>query len=250
MRNKLNIIMPIASSADWAGNSDYLYPKYLVEINNIPLIEYVLENLSSIQGEINFFFILKEEDCLKYHIDNIVKLLVPNATVILLKNNTKGAICSILMGIDKIPQNEECLIVNSDQVLDGNMMEYLSFYRDNKADAGILTFKSVHPRWSYALLDDHVVLQTAEKKPISKHAMVGFYYFRSFSLFVKAAFTAILNDDNTNGQFYTSAVLNYLILQNMQVLQYSIPDQEHHSFYSPQLIKEFEQFIIKKKNDK
>ncbi len=246
MRNKLNIIMPIASSSDWAGNADYMYPKYLVEINNKPLIEYVLENLSTIQGEVNFYFILKEEDCLKYHIDNIVKLLVPNATVVMLKNNTKGAICSILMGIDQIAHDEECLVVNSDQVLDGDLMEYLSFFRKKKADAGILTFNSVHPRWSYALLDDHTVLQTAEKNPISKHAMVGFYYFRSFSLFIKGAFTAILNDDNTNGQFYTSAVLNYLILQNLNVLQHSIPNEQHHSFYSPQRIKEFEQYMLKK----
>jgi len=243
---KLNVIMPIASAADWAGNADYLYPKYLVEINNKPLIEHVLENLASIQDNIYFYFILKEEDCLKYHIDNIVKLLVPNSSVIMLKNNTKGAICSVLMAIDSIAHEEECVIVNSDQIIDGSLAESLAFFRKQKADAGILTFNSVHPRWSYALLDNNKVLQTAEKNPISKHAMAGFYYFKSFRLFIEGAFTALLQDDNTNGQYYTSAVLNYLVLLNLHVLQYPISNQQYHSFYSPQRIKEFEQYIQKK----
>lgn len=243
--SKLNIVVPIASPSDWASNSDYLYPKYLVDINGKPLIEYVLENLIAIERETYFYFIVKEEDCTKYHIDNILKLIVPNSKIVILKNTTKGAICSVLMVIDKINSLEECLIVNSDQIINVDFNKVLDYFRLNKVDGGIMTFPSVHPRWSFALIHNENVLQTAEKNPISKNAIAGFYYFKDFECFKTAAFKVISNNENTNGQFYTSAVLNYLVLLNKNVIHFPIKSKEYISFYSPQKIREFEQSFTK-----
>jgi hypothetical protein len=42
-----------------------------------------------------------------------------------------------------------------------------------------MTFKSTHPKWSFARLDqDGLVEEVAEKKPISDNATVGIYYYK------------------------------------------------------------------------
>ena len=41
-------------------------------------------------------------------------------------------------------------------------------YVISSCDAGVITFESVHPRWSYVRLDsENRVTETAEKRPIS-----------------------------------------------------------------------------------
>ena len=62
------------------------------------------------------------------------------------------------------------------------------FFNNDKIDAGILTFKSTHPKWSFAKVDkDGLVTEVAEKNPISDTATVGFYYWKKGSDFVKYA---------------------------------------------------------------
>ena len=51
-------------------------------------------------------------------------------------------------------------------------------------DAGILCFKSCHPRWCYAQLgDDGFVYSCTEKKVVSTNALAGFYYFKNKDIY-------------------------------------------------------------------
>ena len=52
-------------------------------------------------------------------------------------------------------------------------------------DGGVIVFDSVHPRWSFVRVDKAgFVIETAEKRPISRLATAGFYYFRRGADFV------------------------------------------------------------------
>src|SRR5437763_8760790 len=98
----LNIIIPIAGTSELFEKAGYIYPKPLIEINGQLMIEMLLENLSSVKQEKKFSFIIREEDCVNFHLDNTLKLLVPDAYVALIKRPTQGALCSVLMSIDSI----------------------------------------------------------------------------------------------------------------------------------------------------
>lgn len=242
----MNIVIPLAGMSIF-DTKNFFYPAPLIDVDGLPLIQYVTENLETIEGDKKYVYIIKEEDSIKYHLDNTLKLLTPNCEIIKLKAKTKGAVCSILLAIDSIDKEEETIIVNADQVFDCNLNLILKNFRQRKADGAVITFNSVHPRWSYILSDDDLnVLQAVEKNPISKNAIAGFYYFKSFNLFVDSAFRAIEIEDFYNENLYTSALLNQLILMNKNVVNYQIEAKKYKSFYSPQTIKEFENYILKK----
>jgi dTDP-glucose pyrophosphorylase len=243
----MNIIMPLAGISNFDSKNNY-YPLLLREVLGKPLIQYVIENLLTIEGDNKFIYIVKQEDCLKFHLDNTLKLLTPNCEVVVLKNKTFGAVCSILMAVDSVNKNDDTIIVNADQVFNTDINTLIKELRDEKSDAGLITFDSVHPRWSYVLCDENnKVLQAEEKNPISRFAIAGFYYFKSFNDFIECAFGAIEIEDFYEDKLYTSSLINQMILLNKKVTHKSIDSKNYISFYSPQKIAEFERYISKNK---
>lgn len=241
----MNIIVPMAHLDETFNSPEYMYPKPLIELHGKPLIEYVIENLQKIKGINKFYFILKESICAKFHLDNTIVLLCKDAEIIYLKNDTSGSVCSVLMAIDHIAANQECVIVNSDQLFLCDVNKIIENIRQQKLDGAVITFPSVHPRWSYALTDGDEVVQFAEKNPISKNAIAGFYYFKTFETFVENACSTIIDDDSLNGNYYTSSVLNQLILSGKKVSHSPIESNQYLSLYSIQKIKEFETYLNK-----
>jgi len=236
----LKIIIPIAGSSSLFVNAGYTYPKPLIEINGIPMVQRVIESAGAVEDEYQFVFIIREQDALKFHLDNTLRLLAPKSEVIKLKKDTKGGLCSVLMALDKVKSDDSLIIINGDQILDVSFEQILNYWKKQQADAGIVTFNSVHPRWSYARIENGQVVQTAEKNPISNYAMVGYYYFSHAATFFEAAFQVIKNDVQIDGNYYFSPVINEYVLLNKKVLNYKIEASQHHSFYSPQMIEEFE----------
>jgi NDP-sugar pyrophosphorylase family protein len=236
----LNIIIPLAGSSELFANAGYMYPKPLIEMHGKIMIEAVLENPLKINAEKRFIFIIKEEDCIKYHLDNTLKLLVEGCVVLVIKKSTSGALCSVLMAIDLISKDDELLILNADQIIELDFNKPLQLFKENKADAGIVTFTSIHPRWSYALIQDEKVVQTAEKNPISKNAIAGYYYFKNATVFFNNSFSTIRKGAAINGVFYTSSVINEYVLENRNVINFPIEDGTYFSFYSPQMIADYE----------
>ncbi len=240
----LNVIIPLASDHFIDESGQFNYPLPLIEINGKSVIEYVLSDLIKIVDEKQFIFILKDQDCVKYNLDNSLKLLIDNPVIVKLKSRTKGAVCSILMAVDHLNPNDEILVLNADQIIDCNYNEVLANFRSLNSDGGIISFNSVHPRWSYAKVINQEVFQTAEKNPISNDAIAGFYYFRSANDFIKGAFDVIRFDENYEGRYYTSSVFNQMILQGKRINSYSITPSQMHSFYSVQKLKEFEKYLL------
>ena len=237
----LNIVIPLGSGKFDTDNENFLYPLPLIDIQGKALIEYLLENLNAIEEEKRFVFIVKESDCKQFHIDNVLKQLVKNSEIVRVKGQTKGAVCSVLFAIDEIEKDEELIIVNSDQVIEtdyNNVLERLRTY-----DGGVIAFNSVHPRWSYIRTNGDTVVETAEKNPISNKAIAGFYYFKKTEDFINGAFNVIKFDDNYNGNYYSSSIFNQLVLKGKNIGFVEIPKEQYHSFYSPQKIKEFEEFL-------
>lgn len=242
----LKIIIPLAGSSDIFLNAGYIYPKPVIEVLGKPMIEVVLQNPSKIEKEHQFIFIVNESDCTTYHLDNTLKLLEPGALVVQLKKPTQGALCSVLMAIDACEDDDELLILNGDQLIDMDFNHPLKHFAKSHAGAGVVTFKSVHPRWSYVKVEDDVVIESAEKNPISYNAIAGFYYFSKASVFFNNAFRTIRNRVKHNGMYFISSVINEYVLSNQLVLNHHIEAQRYHSFYSPQMVAEYE--LVNKAN--
>lgn len=239
----LNIIMPLASKTFENDNERFLFPLPLVDIKGKALIEYSLTNLNGINEDKRFIFIVKDFDCKQFHIDNVLKQLVQNSTIVKIQGQTKGAICSVLFAIDEMDLDQELIIVNSDQVLNDDLDNMLDNLR--KYDAGVIAFNSIHPRWSFIRTENNLIIETAEKNPISNKAIAGFYYFKKARFFIDGAVQVIKYDDNFNGNYYISSVFNQLILMGKSIGFAEMKSENYYSFYSPQKVKEFEEFLKK-----
>jgi NDP-sugar pyrophosphorylase family protein len=241
--SKLNIVIPLAGKSIFFNDSEYIYPKPLIEINNKTMIQLVIENLSLIKSDKRFIFILNRQDCTKYHLDDVLSLLTDKkCDIIVLEKETKGAACSVLMAIDKINNGEPLIIANADQLFDIDLNKVLDTFDKNSVDAGVICFEAVHPRWSFVRLNEkNKIIETAEKRPISKNAIAGFYYFKQGKDFVAAAMGSIRKDANVDGLYYISPTFNELVLSSKNLEIFSIPKEKYHTFYTPQKIKEYEE---------
>lgn len=237
----INLLLAMAGKSRFFDAPEYRFPKPLIEIGDKPMIQLVVDNLDAIDGEKRFIFVINKSDCAKYHLDDVLRLLSDShIKIIRLDGETQGATCSALMAIDHINNDTPLIIVNSDQIFDDDLNEVLQYFRKEDADAGVICFESVHPRWSYARLDENEsVIETAEKRPLSKHAIAGFYYFKKGKDFVDAAMRSIYKDARVDGMFYTAPVLNELVLDNKKVLIFSVDNANYHTFYSPQKIADY-----------
>jgi NDP-sugar pyrophosphorylase family protein len=236
----LKIVIPLAGTSDLFINAGFHYPKPLIESRGKTLIEWVIQNPSRHSALNNFLFVIREEDVVKYHLDNTLKLLSPTCEIVILKKSTRGSLCSVLMSIDFIGDDDELLILNGDQVIDFDFNQFYNYWKEIDADAGLVLFESVHPRWSYARLENNIVVETAEKNPISNKSIAGYYYFKNAKDFFENAFEVILNDVKYENNFFISPVINQYVLKNHKVGSFQIDKNLYHSFYSPQMLIEFE----------
>lgn len=236
----INILVPMAGRSQHFPESEYPFPKPLIEIGQKTMIEHVVANLASAGPEVQFIFVLGSADCRKFHLDSTLNIITEQqCKLVKLDNDTQGAACSALMAISHIANEQPLIIANADQLFDPPIAELLQSLGD--ADAGVVTFESVHPRWSYVRLDEQgFVAETAEKRPISRHAIAGLYYFRHGKDFVEAAMGMIHKDSSVNGSFYIAPSLNELILKGKKIRTVGVDAQRYHTFYTPQKVKEYE----------
>jgi len=236
----INILIPLAGKNSFFPESEFPYPKPLVEINGKTMIEHVINNFSTITKKKQFIFIVNTEDCKKYHLDNILNLLADHqCKIIKIDRETKGAACSALMAIETIDNEKPLIVANADQIFEDDINKLLGKFA--YYDAGVLSFESVHPRWSYARVDTaNLITETAEKRPISKHAIAGFYYFSKGSDFIISAMQMIKKDANVNGLYFIAPVLNEMVLANKKMGVVTVENSRYHTFYTPAKIQEFE----------
>lgn len=234
----INILLPTMGTSSFF--KDNFFPKPLYEINGKTMIEMVIDDYNSLETN-NFVFVFLEDDCLRFHLDDSVRILSPKSKVIKLKNQTAGALCTCLMAIEYIDNDIPLLIANSDQIIEVDYNKVINHFKETDADAGVITFPNIHPRWSYARKSEDRVVEVAEKRPLSKDAIAGFYYYKKGSDFVKAAKEAILKQNCLDERYYISASINEIILMGKKVGFYDIDKDQYKSFYSPAKIKEYEE---------
>jgi dTDP-glucose pyrophosphorylase len=245
----LNILLLLAGQSAFFNKEEYVFPKPLIEINGKSMIQHVIENLDTIQTQKRYICVVNNEDCKKYHLDDMLTLLTHrNCEIVYVDGDTQGAVCSALMAIDHIDPENPLIIANPDQIIESDLNKILHHFQEHNADAGVACFETVHPRWSYVRLENGLnITEAAEKRTISKHAIAGFYYFARGEEFIRSAMKSIQKASSLNGVYYVSLVLNELVLDGKQLIAYHLDGSRYHTFYSPQKIEEYQKLIAQNK---
>jgi HAD superfamily hydrolase (TIGR01509 family) len=214
---ELNILVPMAGMGQRFKEAGYIFPKPLVEINNFPMINWVINSLNI---KANYTFIVLKEHLEKYNLKSVLNFITKNPNIIILDSVTDGAACTTLLAEEIINNENPLLIVNSDQFIEWDSSRTMYEFISKKVDGGILTFKSTHPKWSYAKTDNktNTVLKVAEKNVISDNATVGVYYWRYGSDYVRYAKSMIQKNIRVNNEFYICPVYNEAIVDKKNII--------------------------------
>jgi NDP-sugar pyrophosphorylase family protein len=240
----MQLIIPISNSSKFFPEEEFYFPKPLVEVLGMPMIQLVIDRVKSQFEDLKFYFVLGNELEKDFSISSILKMICINHPheISYKQNETRGALASCLLTIDNINMNDELIVLNSDQLLEHEFSDYVEDFKKFKCDAGLLSFKSVHPRWSYIKKKEKTneVIQVFEKKVVSDDALLGFSYYKQAKVFFQASIESIKQNDNTNGEFFISGALNQILLDGGKILVTSVKYDQNPCFYSPNQISAFE----------
>lgn len=184
------------------------------------MIQAVVDNLNI---EAQHVFIVQKSHYEKYNLQQTLNQISPNCEIVQVDGVTEGAACTTLLAKQYIDNDEPLVIANSDQYVEWDSNEFMYSMVADSVDGGILSFKSTHPKWSYAKLgDDGFVCEVAEKKPISDIATVGIYFWKKGSDYVKYAEDMIEKSIRVNNEFYVCPVFNQAIEDNKKVKIFNV----------------------------
>jgi dTDP-glucose pyrophosphorylase len=241
----MRLIVLMAGDSGAFAEAGHAYPKNLVEVAGLPLVEHVVGNLRDvIDVAERAVFLLSGDEDRRHHTGDVIRLLAPGAEVIALQQPAQGAACTALHAIEHIDRDEPLLVANGDQVVDADVLEIVRGFEASDLDGGVVTFEAVHPRWSYVRCDaTGMVVEAAEKRPISRLATAGMYWFRRGGDFVDGVMSMIRKDASVDGRFYVCPVYNELVLRQLPVGTHHIDRAQYFSMASPKGVETFERHL-------
>lgn len=237
----MNILIPIVGGEN--NNSSSQYITNLHEIQRKTILQYVYESLNQIR-DAHFIVVVRKEDAGKYHLDDMLRLLIPDCKVIIADGTTKGSACSCLLAVDEIEETQPLVVAGGNQLMLENPQSIITDFQNNDYDGGVVIFDDIHPKWSYVKLDaDNLVIEAAEKRPISRNATTGFYYFKYASYFIRSTQEMIRKGASVNGQYYVCPCFNEMVLAHKRVGTYRISKAEYFNFMQQQDMDEYEKYL-------
>ena len=218
----------------------YTFPKPLIEIKKTPLIQIVAHNITPREDH-RFTFICRKVHYDQYALQDFFDQIAAGCSIVQVFKPTAGAACTVLLACEHFHNDQEMLIVNGDQYIEADINHFLEDARTRQLDGSIMTFPTNHPKWSYAKVDNlGYVTQVAEKRPISRHATVGIYYYRTGRMFFDAATAMIQKNIRVGDEFYVCPAYNETIAAGLRVGIYEIPAEAMHGLGTPEDLQEFE----------
>ncbi len=235
----MNIVIPMAGLGSRFAKAGFDKPKPFIDVLDKPMIVRVLENLK--YKDVRYILIARKEHLTeeKKLVDEIKNNF--NVEFIPIDKLTEGTACTVLYARKYINNDTPLMITNSDQIVDINIADFINDSFKRGLDGSILTFidKEKNPKWSFAKLNNDLVVEVKEKEAISEFATVGIYFFNKGKIFVESAIDMIIENDRVNNEFYTCPVYNYAIKSGAKIGIYNIDFSKMHGIGTPEDLEIF-----------
>ena len=239
----LHIVMPMAGEGSRFKKEGWKTPKPLIELNGKPLFLHAISSVTAPGIELKYSFIVRQDHIDGYHIDKGIKDILPDANVFSVAKTTRGAVETCLIAEPSISDDDAVIVMDCDlefrskQFLD-IIYKILNLPLSEAEGGALVSFESTDSRYSYAALDeDGYVKQTAEKEPISNHALCGAYFFSTGERFKQIAHKLLEEPEFKKPEYYVSLLYNYLLNDGEKVQLASM--EEYYSYGTPEELKRY-----------
>jgi NDP-sugar pyrophosphorylase family protein len=228
--NGINLI-PLAGLGSRFSKKGYVDPKPLISVSGKPMI---VQAANYLPKALRTIFVCLEEHLTKYPLENSIKREYPNGKIVSLNKTTEGQACTCEVGLEGESPNSPLLIAACDNGMLYDKEKYEDLLNDTEVDAIAWSFRN-HPSsernpemygWIKTDANDTVTGVSVKKAisdtPRKDHAIVGTFYFRKTSYFLKALSRMYRKNIRVNGEFYVDSCLNELVEMNLNVKVFEI----------------------------
>ncbi len=237
----------LAAGSSFTNSTDMNYPAIMTEFNGKPLVQWIVEDIIPLNPE-KIVIVVNQEDINRFHIDRTLILIEPMIQVVGVPNDLGGAACSALIGLQFLNQEGEVIIINGNEKLTEDHSILMNQIHERKTAAAVVSFDSTHPRYSYAKVDSkQYVVEVSEKDPISRNALVGFFWFSKVSIIDRAIKTMILKGAAVNDIYYLSPAINEIVLEGLEVSLNKVDNSKYHPMKSEWQLNEYAKVIDRSK---
>lgn len=239
----LHVIMPMAGEGSRFLKEGWTTPKPLIELKGVPLFKRAIGSVTVPGAPMKYSFIVRKEHIDEYHIDEQIKAILPDANVFYVEKTTRGAVETCLIAESAISEEDSIVVMDCDLEFksEGYIKGIKSVLEQPVEDVGggmLVSFESTEPRYSYAEVDENMIVRrTAEKEVISNHALCGAYFFSSAKSFLQAAHKLLNEPVFTKPEYYVSLLYNYLLKDGETVRLATM--EEYYSYGTPEELKRY-----------
>ncbi|EJO33607.1 hypothetical protein QWC_01370 [Achromobacter marplatensis] len=133
------------------------------------------------------------------------------------------------------------LIISANELVDLDLAPVISEFELRELDGGTLTFRSIHPRYSYVKLNEQgFVTEAAQQNPISNHATTGIFWFKKTGDFVEAVKASIRKNAVVGDSFFVAPTFNELILMQKKVGVFELDVSKYRPLKTDRQVQQFE----------
>ena len=220
----MNIIIPLCGKGE-RFKEKYNIIKPLVKVFEKEIILYILDNIYNSNTEKDIYIIINKNTN-KTNIVDLINSKYKNINFIDIENDTKGAVETVILGINKINnfKYNNLLIADGDNFYTTNIIDSID---EKKNTVVYFNDTNILAQYSYIQLDNNKVINIIEKQKISDNANTGLYYFSN------------INDIKFNNEYYISVIIKQMINNNINFYGSYIDKTCYISLGTPDLVKEY-----------
>jgi hypothetical protein len=184
--------------------------------------------LSKMLEVFDVFYVGNFQDATNDKLDNL-KLIVKN-----IPTQTNGALATAAFGLSYISNDESFLLVPSNAIIPlTDLRKFSEKMLTTRARVGAVIFKSTDSRFSYARKDrEDRLVEIVEKQVVGDSAFAGIYFFANKQDFSDCIQWSMVNNFQTNGQYYISPSLNYFLAMSIRIDLFEIESANYLRFDS------------------
>lgn len=222
-------------------------PKALINVNEKPIITYLLDNLekSIIENNIDYILIPYNKEYSDFNLEEFLVNRYKNIKFkfFCLENNTRGAAETIQLGINSINEERDIPVL----CLDCDNWYLCDIIKQWNKENCVFSIEDLNnnPIYSYVETDNNKNIKNIkEKEKISNKACTGAYGFSSIKT-LNSYITKIITENLTQkSEFYTSGVIKKMITDGHIFKNIEILNKHYFSFGTPEQVEEYENPFI------
>ena len=231
----------------------YTEPKFLINVEGLPIIFWLLDNLNIKHKNIDYVYIVYNKEYEEYNFEKIIRERYEDVLFkfINFKENNDDELEIIKFALDKLQDENDKPII----CIDGDKFFYSDIIDIWDGNNTLITFEDLKiykdidtPDFPY-ILDDYNsnILNIQDNKSFNNSkqiALSGAYGFSSFKQLYQYVSKVIDSKVKVYDKYHISTVIKYMIDDNIIFNNTTIENNNYFSLTTPEQLKEFEYVFL------